>query len=291
MVAGKLPASFEQTHRAMATEFSLLLVGEDVEHLAAVATLIWEDIDRTERLLSRFDPASEVYRVNREAARGPVRISVDLAAVLRECREWWEWTGGVFDVVTSSGGERLGWECIALDESARTVKFFNPAAAFDFGGYGKGYALDRAAQIVAEYGVTAARLGGGGSSWLVRGNSPDGLPWRVAIEGASGEPLEIPSPCALSTSATFRGDTVHADTRLLWNPPEAQGRLQCTVIAETATLAEIASTALLVLGPSATSEHETLWRKRGADRIYEVLWQWGQPPREHHWKLHTTSTS
>jgi thiamine biosynthesis lipoprotein len=291
MVAGKLPAIIEQTHRAMATEFSLLLVGEDVEHLAAVATSIWEDIDRTERLLSRFDPASEVYRVNREAVHGRVRISVELAAVLRECADWWDRTGGAFDVVTSAEGKRLGWECIAFDESARTVKVLDPTAAFDFGGYGKGYALDRAAQIVAEYGVTAACLGGGGSSWLVRGNSPDGLPWRVAIEGASVAPLEIPSPCAVSTSATFRGDTVHVDTRVHWNPPEAQGRLQCTVLAKTATLAEIASTALLVLGPSATSEHEALWRKSGDDLIYQALWHWGQPLREQHWKLHTTSTS
>ena len=49
-----------RAHPAMGTWFETFLVGDDSEHLDAVASAVFDEIDRVERLLSRFDPKSEV---------------------------------------------------------------------------------------------------------------------------------------------------------------------------------------------------------------------------------------
>src|SRR5688500_9593280 len=83
-----------QSHLAMCTKFETGLVGGDAEHLAAVAALCWDAIDRVERMLSRFDPASEGHRITAEAAERPVRLSVELADVIEDCFQWWQQTHG-----------------------------------------------------------------------------------------------------------------------------------------------------------------------------------------------------
>jgi len=59
-----------------------------------------------ERMLSRFDPASEASRINREAAKGPVLVSFEMWSVLQVCVEGWSRTGGFFDVTASTVGRR-----------------------------------------------------------------------------------------------------------------------------------------------------------------------------------------
>lgn len=272
----------------MATEFDIWLPGDDLEHLDAVATLICEEIDRAERLLSRFDPASETYRINQQARERPLALSVELTGALRECRAAYRWTEGAFDVVTNPAGDRLGWDSIEFDDVARTVAIRAPSAMFDFGAYGKGYALDRAAEILAQYSVTNARLGGGGSSWLVRGSAARGSPWQVKIDSWDGAPFELFNG-ALSTSATFRGDVIDADTRTRWNPADARGHLQCTVSAQSAALAEIASTAGLVLGPAAVASRMSAWQEQSGKRIKHALWLWGEPSQIHSLIFHARS--
>ena len=105
-------AILRSKHRAMCTEFEAMLVGDDAEHLAAVQTLAWEEIDRVEKLLSRYDAASEVYRVNRAAHERPVRLSVELTEVIAECLHWHDVTRGAFDVVASTAAkasQRIDW--------------------------------------------------------------------------------------------------------------------------------------------------------------------------------------
>lgn len=72
---------------AMGTFFEAFLAGEDEEHLEAVAAALLDEVSRLERLLSRFDPAAEVARVNREAARRPVRMNADLWDVVSRCEQ------------------------------------------------------------------------------------------------------------------------------------------------------------------------------------------------------------
>jgi thiamine biosynthesis lipoprotein len=242
----------------MATLFEVLLLGEDEEHLRAVGEAALDEVERVERLLSRFDPAAELARVNREAATRPVLVSHELFAVLRDCRERCRLTEGYFDICVPLQGSGPGFlEGVRLDEARRTVSFASPAVALDPGGYGKGYALDAAAVVLDEFGVSSALLHGGTSSVLARG-SRDGAPWVVGLAdpfaGGNGEIARVRlADAALSCSAVHdRGRTPdsHEESDII--DPIAGRPLReqagCCVLAPTATLAEVLSTALLVMG-------------------------------------------
>jgi len=210
---------------AMATLFEFLLVGEEEEHLAAVGEAALDELERIERMLSMFDPASELARVNREAADHPVKVSRELFDVLAECRRHHERTDGWFDPCVGSAG-RFG-DSVRLDDIAQTVAFTTPGTRFDLGGYGKGYALDNAARILAEFHIADFLIHGGTSSALacgtrdwnvdLRSQNSDGVVGRVNLKNAG-----------LSSSANDSSGTV--------------------VIAETAALAEVWSTAILAMG-------------------------------------------
>ena len=150
------------SHEAMATVFEMWLAGDDPEHLEAVGQAALDEIERIERLLSRFDPAAEVARVNRMAAEGPVLVEYELFALLEDCRLWRQETEGFFDVCAVSGVSLE--DGVQLDISRRTVKFLDPRVQLDFGALGKGYALDAAAHVLDRFAVTSALLHGGTSS-------------------------------------------------------------------------------------------------------------------------------
>ena len=111
---------------AMGTFFEVFLAGDDEEHLEAVAAAVLDEVRRLERLLSRFDPASEIARINREAGRRPVRVDADLWDILCRCREYRRATGGFFDVTAASGRSAQG-DALVLDDERRTVRFAGPA--------------------------------------------------------------------------------------------------------------------------------------------------------------------
>jgi thiamine biosynthesis lipoprotein len=239
----------------MGTLFEVLLRGEDAEHLAAVADAILDEVERIERLLSRFDARSEIWRINRLAAIEEVQMDYELAGLLKTCVEAREWTGGAFDIAAGSrrGGAavHLGLQAgtcisaglgIAFDCDCRRIRFTSPEVQLDLGGIGKGYALDRAAELLAEYGVEHALLHGGTSSVLARGCDEDGLPWRIDLPGASLPSITLHDQ-ALSCSA------VNEQADIL-DPATGQplvDSVAVAVVAASATEAEVLSTALLCM--------------------------------------------
>ena len=63
---------YEASHAAMATEFTLVAYGRDATYLAEVGNEVFQEIDRLEARLSKFNPASEISTINRAAGKGPV---------------------------------------------------------------------------------------------------------------------------------------------------------------------------------------------------------------------------
>lgn len=239
-----------RTRAAMGTLFEALLVGDDAEHLAAVAEAVLDEVQRIERLLSRFDPRSEISRINRLPAREEVLVDFEVAALLQTCFEATRWTAGCFDILAS--GRRKpegGAPRLAFDFARRLIRFTDPAATLDMGGIGKGYALDRAAEILAENGIENALLHGGTSSVLARGTDADGAPWKVALRSLtsdeSRETIKLDNSALSCSEVNEQADII--------DPRSGQpltGRFGCAVIAKSATQAEIHSTALLCRGPA-----------------------------------------
>lgn len=267
--------------RAMATMFEAIVHGEDEEHLDAVASALFEEIDRVERLLSRFDRSSEVARINREAFDRAVKVDVELFALLWRCEHYTRLTQGHFDIALPSG---TTMNEVKLDETARTIRFTTERVKLDMGGIGKGYALDRCEAILRQFQVKSALIHGGTSSVLALGSGAEGLGWPVGIRDPWGQSAQSEAGLVrlthrhLSSSAAL--DAKHAMESNIVAAPASPLREQaaCAVVANSGEEAEVFSTALLAMGRAAAndfasrqSDLRVLWLERVDERT-QMTW-------------------
>ena len=284
--------------RAMAGDFEItvndpcrMAAGSADADPAAAALAGLDEIDRIEELLSVFRPTSPVSRINALAAEMDVGVSGELFSLLETCRRLAEETGGAFDITVSplwkvwgfarrdgrlptddalrEALSHVGMNHLRLFPERLAVGLDDGHSAVNFGGIGKGYALDRAAEVLERGGLTDFLAHGGMSSVLARGR-------RVGEEWENGKgywsigvvhPLRPEerlgtirlSDAALATSGSARQFFLHRGERLSHiidprNGRPATGVLSATVIAENAAEADALSTAFFVMGPEKTEE-------------------------------------
>lgn len=238
-----MKVEYQRSCEAMATRFDMILRGEDEQHLESLAVAVCEEIQRMDNLLSRFNPSSEIARINREAKTKSVRVDRELFALLERCERARANTNGFFDIAAATGGAG-----IALNSESCSVQFTTPETQIDLGAIGKGYALDCGREILQRFGVTGALLQGGTSSILAMGDGE----WPIDVR----HPL-VPETIvqrinlanrALSCSATRHPGQVDSDVVNPLAGALLTGNDACIVLATSATEAEIFSTALLVMG-------------------------------------------
>jgi thiamine biosynthesis lipoprotein len=192
---GQSLVRLERSDDVMGTTFSVVLYGDDRPSLESAAAESLAEAHRLDRLLSNYISDSEWSRVNRDAARGPVQVSAELFDLLAACLEYSRASDGAFDITVgplmktwgffkgegslapasavSDAMRRVGYQHVRLDRDARTVMFDAAGVEIDPGGIGKGYAVDRMADVLRRRGITAARISGGGSSIYGLGAPPD----------------------------------------------------------------------------------------------------------------------
>lgn len=270
--------------QAMATRFEIALFGDHPVELRAAAEEALEEVQRVETMLSWRNPASPLARVNACAGQAPVRVNPELFALLRRCRELSELGDGTFDITVgplmrawgfhAAGGqpadqtalaaarEACGMRFVELDDAGLTVRFTRSGMRLDFGAIGKGYALDLAAGVLRDAGVSSALIHGGTSTVCALGRPPGQTGWKIAVEYPPGDSATDPLPVlavlslcdtALSVSAVwgrvFRigQDTFgHVIDPRLGRP--ANRALLSIFISPGATESDALSTALLVQG-------------------------------------------
>jgi thiamine biosynthesis lipoprotein ApbE len=86
------------SHQAMGTIFDIFIAGEDPDYGAQAAQTAFREIDRLERLFSRFDPASEISRINRLKPGEEMTIGFETYECLALAETVRRETGGAFDV-------------------------------------------------------------------------------------------------------------------------------------------------------------------------------------------------
>ena len=260
----------------MGTRFELVLGPGDPARLRAIGEEALAEIARLDDQLSVYRSSSEVSWINARAGAAAVRVEERLFRLIERCEELSRATDGAFDVtvgplmrawgfVNSSGRlpteddrcraeSSVGWQHVELNPIERTVRFRRPGMRIDFGAIGKGYAVDRAIEILQGHGVTSALLHGGTSSihaigapvdadgWQIRWISPDGAERTFALRDR-----------ALSVSAVH-GKAFEVEGRVFGHvmdprtgSPTTAGR--ATVVTGPRSLeCDAISTALLVLG-------------------------------------------
>jgi thiamine biosynthesis lipoprotein len=157
------------------------------------------DVHRLEARYSRYRDDSTLSAINRAAAAGAsIEVDAETAALLDYADACHAQSGGLFDI--SSGVLRRVWRHMdgSLPEAAEVqrclalvgwqhVRWAPPQLAFeragmelDLGGIVKEYAVDRAAALLLDAGLTHGFVNLGGDL-RVLGPQPDGSPWRIGI--------------------------------------------------------------------------------------------------------------
>jgi thiamine biosynthesis lipoprotein len=267
------------SRRAMATRFEVILPYGTPDGLT-IAEAALDEIDDCETWMTVYSDDSEVSQVNREAFQNPVPVSEPLFDLLSLSARLTNESGGAFDPAIGamikawgfyrregrlpSPRERAaamqssGMRHVVLDEINRTVRFLRPGLQLNFGSIGKGFALDRAAAILAsQFGITSALLHGGGSSvraigrWPIRLNHPE-------VDGQSLTDLPVTDAGFGTTAATFQF-FVYKNTKYghVLDPRTGQpahGTKSASVRAATAAEADALSTAAFVVGSEETAK-------------------------------------
>jgi len=220
---------YEASHQAMGTVFSLVAYGRDEAFLSEVANEVFEEIDRLDAQMSNYQPQSELSTINREAAEQPVLVEPRLFALLQYAMKGSADSGGDFDVTVgplmklwgffrgqgrlptqpeiTDVLKRIGYQHVHLDSEHRTVRFDVSGMEIDLGGIAKGYAVDKAADILRDNGVPAALISGSTSSIYALGAPPGERGWKVTVrdpfeEGKPADVLYLKN-FALSTSGSY----------------------------------------------------------------------------------------
>jgi thiamine biosynthesis lipoprotein len=171
------------SHEAMATVFEVHALHGDDQYAAQAAQAAFDLVDRLEAELSRFRTNSDITRINHLAAGESTRVSPSTLECLVIARHMFDLSGGAFDVSIGTGLPSLD-----LDPDEVVVRATRAGVRVDLGGVGKGYAVDRMAELMDEWGVGVALVHGGFSSVL-------------ALEppiGRDGWPLTLSDPRAPS---------------------------------------------------------------------------------------------
>lgn len=258
-----------RTFRAMGTEIDLLV---DASGATAALSAAEDEFHRLEAILSRFRQDSELSLLNRAGRLDPgpdlLRVT-ELALAARED------TGGRFDptvhdAVVAAGYDRT-FESIAADGPEPEARAcggevridrgaieLDDGVRLDFGGIGKGYAADRAAEVLAIAGPCLVNAGG---DIAVR----DGA-WPIAVQTATGSLTVELTSGALATSGRDRRRWQRGGRELhhLIDPAtgtSAGGDLvRATVVASDAVVAEVWAKALFLVGEEAGAAEADLLR-------------------------------
>jgi len=261
-------------HNAMAATFEIFIVHRDAVYAGQAAWAAFEELDRIENSLSRFNENSDVSRINSLAANQPLQLGLSAFECLRRSVEMSVQTKGAFDITIGplydcwlnedrtprkpskkdieAALKKTGSNLLVLNESEYTVTLRTSDVHIDFGAVGKGYAADKIAQLLGEWGIKTALISAGQSTILPVG-TPAGLPgWPLSLSDPADYSRLIAkihlSGRAISASGLRKGQHII-------NPRSGKpvARPGAWSMAKTAAEADALSTAFMVMPVNAVS--------------------------------------
>jgi len=273
----------ESYEGVMGTLFVVEYEAPDAETADRAGRALWQRVWDLEQTLSTWIPASLLSRVNRDAARGPVRVDRDTMRVLRTAESVWKRSDGAFDPTVgpllavwkplatlsqmphddaiARARDLVGFGKVVLLAEPPSVQFTEEGVSLDVGGVAKGYAAEAAARAAIEAGATACRVNAGGDVFAAGAprDSPAGFPVMIRDPDAAPDRtlpgLEFPLlDRAVATSGNYERYTEIAGKRYshILDPrtgrPVSDAVVQVTVIAGEGAQADALATALTVLG-------------------------------------------
>lgn len=258
------------SHEAMATTYELLIVHEDERYAAQAAVAAFDELDRLEGELSRFLENSDVTRINNLPANQPLQLGLDTFECLKIAQRVYTDTNGAFDITIGTllkcwrnddGSLRqpspkeidiarmhTGTNLFELNEAEHTVMLSAGGVQIDLGGIGKGYAVDRVAELLRDWSIDVALISGGYSSVLALDAPPGKKGWPLTTTNPTGDKEILARPslrdAALSGSGVQKGGHI-IDPR---TAEPVEGRRAAWSSAADATTGDALSTAFMIMG-------------------------------------------
>jgi thiamine biosynthesis lipoprotein len=209
--------------RAMAAENEVQIHAADAALAERAAARAVEEVARIEAKYSRYRADSVVSRINAAAGGAPLAIDEETHKLLvfadacyRNSEGAFDVTSGVLRRVWNFGSGQIpvdveldlwlpyiGWDRVELSET--TVRLPVHEMEIDFGGFGKEYAVDRAALILQQAGAASALVNLAGDLSIL-GAQPGNEPWRVGIRHPRKAGVAIASLPVRSGAIATSGD-------------------------------------------------------------------------------------
>ena len=285
-----VPYRIQSGFFSMDTYMEITAYGSEGE--AAIASCK-DEILRIEALLSVTEPDGDIGRLN---ALGTADVSPDAAEIIKYAKQVGEETGGALDItvypVLKEWGFTTGDHKIPDKDKLNTllqkVNFTQirtedvstvivpSGVQLDLGALAKGYASDKAAEILRQRGITSALINLGGNIMTIGENPGSGAPWRIGIRNPFSLDenigvIEVADKAVVTSGSYERcftaedGQTYHHIIDPATGCPARSGLVSATVIGESGIMCDALSTALFVMGAEKAAEYHR--EKGGFDMI------------------------
>lgn len=254
-----------------------LIMGTFVEVTSpseGAAKIVFDEIKRIDRLMSKYKEDSEISRLNK---LGELSVGADTMYVLEKSREFWRVSEGAFDITIgplmdlwgftekeyrlpnkeeiAQTLEYVGMDKIVFNDENNVVKFKILGIKIDLGGIAKGYAIDCAVRKLVEKGIKNCLINAGGDIYCL--GEKFGKPWTIAVKNPrrSGfmDYLKLKDR-AVATSGDYEQYFIKDKKRYahIFNPktgyPADSGIVSVTVVAPDCLTADALATSVFILG-------------------------------------------
>jgi len=274
---GQVP-SVKETRILMDTFCEISCYGDSKDKSIAAIGAAFKEMERIEKVFSKFNKNSEVSNINRLAGLEKVAASEEVFKLTEKSVYYSRISDGAFDITAAplmeiwgfvrrhksipdketieNALEGVGYKNIELDPKKLSVKFLNKKTKIDFGGIAKGYAVDRAKDVLVSRGIKNGLVNLGGNIFAL-GSAPGNKAWKIGVEdprnkGKLLRSFELTNR-AISTSGNYERFFEIGGKRYshIINPltgEPCQGIISVTVAADSAEQADGLSTAIFVMG-------------------------------------------
>ena len=271
------PVLVYQKRYIMGTVFEIAAYDESPQHASTAIDRAFQEIVHVDDELSNYKSESALSKLNRFAHFHAETVPSDLYRVIETAVQFSKLSDGKFDISVAplvnlwkaalSGDAEPTLEqqqavkrCIGYEKiefiAPQQISFRSPCMQLDLGAIGKGYAVDRAADVLRGSGILNALINAGGSTMLAMGAPPGQSAWLVHLRDPSHkiDPQVMLKDESVSTSEQTMPSLLGKDSPGHIIDPGTGQPLQTefavSVIAKTGMMSDSLSTTLLLLGPA-----------------------------------------
>lgn len=268
--------------KLMGNRFEISVVTEDEKWADECIDAAIEEISRIEQLLTTFKESSQTNEVNANAGIRPVKVDTEVFDLVKRSLKISQLTQGAFDITYGSINKQfwnfdtsmttlpdvelakqsvrlINYRKVQLNEKDCTVFLKDKGMRIGFGGIGKGYAADKAKNVLRQKGVKSGVVNAAGDL-ITWGMQPNGSPWTIGIADPDAKQYPFShlsiSNMAVATSGNYEKYAVIKGKKYSHTiDPKTgfpvSGIKSVTVICPSAELADAMATPVMVMGVKA----------------------------------------